>query len=106
MVARDLAGRVGRGESSSRPIQNLLFLNGSVQKDGAPLTRTVAQGFAVFPHFITGAPGEFIGGAVFLLVTVKDIPAGGQDHEVAEAGQGEAPFVDQTVDPLDLGDVN
>ena len=100
-----LTGKVQREGAKLRFIQDLLFLDGPVEIDGAPLARTVAEGVAVFPHFITGTPGEFIGGATFLLITVKNIPARGQDHQVAEAGQGKTPLVDQTVDLVYLGDV-
>jgi len=88
-----------------RFVQDLFFLDAPVEINGAPLAGPVAKGVAVFPDFITGTPGEFIRGAVFLLFAIEDIPARGQNHQVAKAGQGKTPVMDQTVDLADLGHI-
>jgi hypothetical protein len=96
--------REGQMEGSIfRFVQDLFFLDGPVQINRAPLARTVTEGVTVFPHFITGTPGKFIRGTVFLFLAIENIPAGSQNHQVAETGQGESPVMDQAVDLVDLG---
>jgi hypothetical protein len=85
--------------------ENFLSLDTAVEIDGAPGTGAFTEGAPVLPHFITGPPGQLKGRALLFLVAVEDIPTGGQHHEVAEAGQGKAPLVNQAVDLVDLGDV-
>ena len=94
-------GHSGIGDS----FQDLFLLHGPVEVHGALLAGAVAQGVLVLPHLVAGPPGQLEGRAIFLVRAVEDVPAGGQDHEIPEAGQGEAPLVDQKVDLLDLLDV-
>ncbi len=86
-------------------LQDFFLLDTAVEKDGAPGARTVAQGLPVFPHFVTGPPGQLKRRTYFFMGTIEDIPARGQHHQVPKAGQGESPIVDQAVDLVDLSDI-
>ena len=85
--------------------QNFLFLHIPVQINGAALTRAITESVPVFSHVIAGPPGNLVSRTLFLILAVKDVPAGCQDHEIAETSKGEAPFVNQLVDLLNLTDV-
>jgi hypothetical protein len=95
-----------RGERQSRFgrvfFQDLFSFDIAVEIDGAPGARPLAERPPILPHFITGSPGELKRRAFLFLVAIVNIPAGGQHHQVAQAGQGKAPVMDQTVDLTDL----
>jgi hypothetical protein len=79
--------------------------NGAVKIDGAAGAGPFAQGAPIFPHFITGPPGELKRSTGIFFGAIKDIPTRSQDHQVAQASQGKAAIVDQSVDLVDLGDI-
>ena len=85
--------------------QDLFPLDVPVEVDGASLTGTVAQGGLVLPHLVAGPPGQLKSRALILVLAIEDVPAGGQHHEVTQAGQGKTPLVDEMVDLLNLLDV-
>ena len=85
--------------------QDLFSFDIAVEIDGAPGTRPIAERTPILPHFITGSPRELKRRAFLFLVAIVNIPAGGQYHQVAQAGQGKAPVVDQTVDLADLAHI-
>src|SRR5664279_3581477 len=82
--------------------QDLFSFDIAVEIDGAPGARPLTERTPILPHLITGSPGELKRRAFFFLVAIVNIPAGGQHHQVAQAGQGKAPVMDQTVDLADL----
>ena len=77
----------------------------AVEIDGATRTGTLAQRSPIFPHLKTRPPGELKCRAFLFPVAIEDIPARGQHHEVAEAGQREPALMDQAVDLIDLGHI-
>jgi hypothetical protein len=85
--------------------QDFFPLHGAVEINSAAGTRTLAQRAPIFTHFITGPPGELKGGTGIFFVASENIPARGEDHQVAQASQGEAPIMDQAIDLVDLGHV-
>jgi hypothetical protein len=82
-----------------------LLLDIPIQINGAAFTGTVAQGVPKFSHIIARPPGNLVSRALFLVLAIENVPAGGQDHEIAETGEGETPFVNQIVDLLNLPDI-
>jgi hypothetical protein len=85
--------------------QDLFSFDIAVQIDGAPGARPLTERTPILPHFITGPPGELKRRAFLFPVAIEDIPARRQDHQVAQAGQGKAPVMDQAVDLVDLGHI-
>jgi hypothetical protein len=77
----------------------------AVEIDCTTGTGALAQGCSIFPHFITGPPGELKGRTGLFLIAIEDIPTGGEDHQITQACEGEAPIVDQTIDLIDLGHI-
>ena len=86
-------------------LQDLFFRNCAIEPNGAALTGAVAARLPIFPHLVTGSPGQEIGGTLFFDLAVENIPARGQHQQIFQAGQGKPPVVNQRVDPLDLGDL-
>jgi hypothetical protein len=86
-------------------LQNFFFLDIPIQINGAAFTGTVAESVPKFSHIIARPPGNLVSRALFLFLTVENVPAGGQNHEIAETGKGETPFVNQIVDLSNLRDI-
>ena len=87
------------------PFQDLFFFYRTVKVNGATLARPVTLGVPKLPHLKTGPPGILKRGATFLFLAIKDIPARSQHHQIANTGQGKAPFMDEVIDLLYLGDI-
>jgi hypothetical protein len=90
---------------SSIFFEDFFPFNRAVEIDGTTGTGTLAQSSPVFPHFITGPPGKLKRRTGLFFIAIEDIPAGGENHQVAQAGQGKAPVMDQAVDLVDLGHI-
>jgi hypothetical protein len=108
-VRERFVGSKGQGQEYSRFssifFQDLFPFNGAVEIDSAAGTGAFAQRATIFPHFVTGPPGELKGGTDLFLVASEDIPTRGEDHQIAQASQGKAPIMDQAVDLIDLGHI-
>ena len=107
---RGKRGWLARQEERQSRFRKVLFedffsFDIAVEKDGAPGARPLAERTPILPHFIAGSPGELKRRAFLFLVAIVDIPTGGQHHEVAQAGQGKAPVMDQAVDLVYLGHI-
>jgi hypothetical protein len=99
-------GLIQRGGSKFRGLfQDFFLFDVPVEINGAPGTRALTQRVPIFPHFVARTPGNLESRTFFLVRAIKDVPAGGEHHQIAQAGQGEAPLMDQTVDLIDLGDI-
>jgi hypothetical protein len=82
--------------------QNLFSFDVPVEVDRAAGARTIAQGVPVFTHLKARPPGNLKSRALVFFLAVEDVPTGGQDHKIPEAGQGKPPLVNEAVDLVDL----